>query len=101
MRVNPEFGGLITVNADRALYFMSQMVLEALWLAGPILIATLIVGLIVSVFQVATQIQEITLSYVPKILCAALLLVLLGPWMITRLTEFARTLYQWIPSLGG
>lgn len=89
------------MNADRALYFMSQMVLQALWIAGPILIATLVVGLIVSVFQVATQIQEITLSYVPKILCAALLLVFLGPWMIGRLTEFARTLYQWIPALGS
>jgi len=80
---------------------MSQMVIEALWIAGPILFGTLIVGLIVSVFQVATQIQEITLSYVPKILCAALMLVFLGPWMMARLTEFARTLYQWIPSLGG
>lgn len=89
------------MNSDRALYFMSQMVLEALWIAAPILIGTLVVGLIISVVQVATQIQEVTLSYVPKIFTAALILILLGPWMIARLTEFARTLYQWIPALGA
>ena len=50
-------------------------------------------------FQVATQIQEATLSYVPKLLVAAGLLILLGPWMMTRMTDFARGLYLAIPAL--
>lgn len=77
------------------------MLWNALIVAAPVLLATLIVGLIISVFQVATQIQEITLSYVPKILTAALLLIALGPWMMGRMTEFARSLYLLIPSLAG
>ena len=67
--------------------------------AGPILVATLLVGLAISVFQVATQLQEITLSYVPKLMTAAILLILLGPWMIARITDFARNLFIAIPAL--
>ncbi|MEK6540966.1 MAG: flagellar biosynthesis protein FliQ [Pseudomonadota bacterium] len=89
------------MGADRALSFLDQMLWNALIVAAPVLLATLIVGLIISVFQVATQIQEITLSYVPKILTAALLLIALGPWMMGRMTEFARSLYLLIPSLAG
>ena len=68
--------------------------------AGPVMIATLLTGLVISVFQVATQIQEITLSYVPKIIVAGLMLILLGPWMIAGMTGFARDLYLTIPTLG-
>ena len=89
------------MNADRALYFLNEMVWQAMWIAGPMLAVTLAIGLLISVFQVATQVQEITLSYVPKIFGAAVMLIVLGPWMLGRLTEFARSLYQWIPSLGG
>lgn len=67
---------------------------------APILIATLIVGLVISVLQVATQIQEITLSYVPKLFVAALTLALLGGWMLGRITQFATALYLSIPSLS-
>lgn len=77
------------------------MLWNCLVVAGPILAVTLIVGLIVSVLQVATQLQEMTLSYVPKLLAAALLLILLGPWMIARITDFARGLYLVIPTLGA
>lgn len=79
---------------------MNDMLWNAVIIAGPIMLATLIVGLIISVFQVATQIQEITLSYVPKILTAVLLSIALGSWMIGRLTGFARGLYLTIPTLG-
>lgn len=88
------------MGADRALYFMSETIVQAFWIAGPVLLAVLAVGLVISILQVATQVQEITLSYVPKMACAGLLLILLGPWMVSRLTEFARMLYQWIPTLG-
>ena len=64
-------------------------------------IGTLLVGLIVSIFQVTTQLQEITLSYVPKILTAAFLLIALGPWMLGRVTHFATSTYLLIPTLAG
>lgn len=69
--------------------------------AGPILVAILIVGLIISIFQVTTQLQEMTLSYVPKMLVTAGLLIVLGPWMMAQLTQFASNLYANIPSLAG
>lgn len=89
------------MGVDRALSFLDQMLWNALLVAAPILFATLLVGLVISIFQVATQIQEMTLSYVPKILIAALILIALGPWMIGRMTEFARSLYLLIPTLAG
>lgn len=65
--------------------------------AAPILLAILVVGLIISIFQVTTQLQEMTLSYVPKMIVTAMLLMLLGPWMMARLTQFAINLYAEIP----
>lgn len=89
------------MGTDRALNFLNDMLWQSLVVAGPILIATLIVGLMVSVFQVTTQLQEMTLSYVPKILIAAFLLIAIGPWMMGRMTNFASQLYLLIPTLGG
>ena len=89
------------MEADRALSLMNDMLWNCLLIAAPILMATLVVGVIVSVFQVATQLQEITLSYVPKILVAAVLLIALGPWMIARITDFARGLYLVIPTIAN
>jgi flagellar biosynthetic protein FliQ len=89
------------LEADRALFFLHEMMWAALFIAAPILGTTLAVGLIISIFQVATQIQELTLTYVPKLLAAALVIILLGGWMMERLTHYASSLYQTIPSLGG
>jgi len=89
------------MGADRALFLLNELVWAALFVGGPIMLGTLIVGLIVSVFQVATQIQEITLSYVPKLLTAAVLLILFGGWMLAHLNQFALTLYQSIPTLSS
>jgi flagellar biosynthesis protein FliQ len=89
------------VGSDRALNFLNDMLWNSLLVAGPILIATLLVGLMISVFQVTTQLQEITLSYVPKILTAAFLLIAIGPWMMGRVTQFAISLYLLIPTLAG
>lgn len=88
------------MDADRALFFLREMVWTALIVAGPLLAATLLVGLIISVLQVATQIQEITLSYVPKLLAAAVVLLVLGGWMLATLNQFALRLYALIPTLG-
>ena len=89
------------MEADRALNLLNDMLWNCLVVAGPILAVTLIVGLVISVLQVATQVQEMTLSYVPKLLAAALLLIALGPWMIARITDFARGLYLIIPTLAA
>ena len=89
------------MGPDRALNLLDSMLWNAAIMAAPLLLATLAVGLLVSVFQVATQIQEITLSYVPKLIVAMVLLIALGPWMIARLTGFARALFLTIPALGG
>lgn len=88
------------MTPDRALDYLNEMLWSAAVVAGPVMLATLLVGLIVSIFQVATQIQEITLSYVPKIVTAGLMMILLGSWMIGQLTGFARDLYLTIPTLG-
>ncbi|MGX5712138.1 flagellar biosynthesis protein FliQ [Sphingopyxis terrae subsp. ummariensis] len=89
------------MTPDRALDYLNDMLWNAAVVAGPAMLATLLVGLLISIFQVSTQIQEITLSYVPKIVAAGLVMILLGPWMIARLTGFARDLYLTIPALGG
>ena len=88
------------MTPDRALDYLNDMLWSAAVLAGPVMIATLVTGLVISVFQVATQIQEITLSYVPTIIVAGLMLILLGPWMVAGMTGFARDLYLTIPTLG-
>lgn len=68
--------------------------------AGPVLIAALVTGVTISVLQVATQLQEMTLSYVPKLLISAIVLMLLGPWMIYKVCQFAIELIATIPDLN-
>jgi flagellar biosynthesis protein FliQ len=88
------------MTQDQAVGLMNQMLWQCMVISGPILAAILMIGLLISVFQATTQLQEMTLSYVPKMLVAGLLLILLGPWMIGRLTQFAITTIHMIPSLG-
>lgn len=88
------------MGSERALSLLDGMLWASLMVAAPVLLVTLAVGLLVSIFQVTTQLQEITLSYVPKILAAALMLIAIGPWMIGRVTGFAAGLYQSIPGLA-
>lgn len=89
------------MGSDRALGLLYEALWNTMVLAGPVLLAILVVGLLVSVLQVATQIQEITLSYVPKMLVTVFVLIALGPWMLSRLTDFSRSLYLLIPSLAN
>ena len=72
-----------------------------LMVSAPILIAVLVVGLIVSVFQAATQINEATLSFVPKIVAAVAVLAIAGPWMMTTLVEYMQRTLQSIPGSVG
>jgi flagellar biosynthetic protein FliQ len=78
---------------------------QALWLllvvSAPILLAVLAIGLVVSVFQAATQINEATLSFVPKIIGAVAVLAVSGPWMMTTLVEYLQRTLQAIPGAVG
>lgn len=70
-----------------------------LLMATPLLMAALLVGLTVSLFQAATQINEMTLSFIPKILAVFATLIVAGPWMLTLITDFTRELFANIPGL--
>ena len=72
-----------------------------LMVAAPVLLTVLAVGLIVSIFQAATQIHEATLSFVPKIVGAVAVLAIAGPWMLTTLVEFVQRTLQSIPTVVG
>jgi len=67
-------------------------------LAGPVLLFGLVAGLLVSVFQAMTQINEITLTFIPKIAASIVALLLFGPWMLTRLVAYTTTLFQSLPA---
>ncbi len=69
--------------------------------AGPTLLVALVVGLVVSIFQAVTQIHEMTLTFIPKILSVGLVLSLLLPWTIRRMIEFTTTLISSIPTVIG
>lgn len=88
------------MEGDRALSLMTTMLWQSMVVAGPILITALVVGLLISVLQVATQLQEMTLSYVPKLFASALVLIVLGPWMMHRVTQFAVSMIAIVPELG-
>jgi len=77
---------------------MGQRMLEmAFILAAPVLIVTFLVGLIISILQSATQIQEMTLSYIPKLIAAYVTILILGTWMLNKLLDFTRELIVNIP----
>lgn len=69
--------------------------------AAPMLLAILIVGLVVSILQAATQLHETTLSFVPKMLVAVAVMAVAGPWMLTTLVEYLQRMLQMIPSVVG
>jgi flagellar biosynthetic protein FliQ len=85
------------MTSDFAMQLAGQLLWNAVLIAAPLLGVTLVVGLIVSVFQAVTQIQEMSLSFVPKLLAAAVTLVVFGPWMLQRLVNFSSTLIAGIP----
>jgi len=70
-------------------------------IAAPLLIVSLLVGLVIGMLQAATQIHEATLSFIPKLLLLVLTLFAAGPWMLRMLTDFTRDLYTSIPAMIG
>ncbi len=78
---------------------MSDLFWTGLVVCMPILGLTMLVGLLISVLQVVTQVQEMSLTFVPKLLTAGVALLMFGPWMLRQLGQFTTTLWSGIPSL--
>ncbi len=78
--------------------FLSEGIKTAILLAAPMLFAGLMVGLIVSIFQAATQINEMTMTFIPKILAVGLALLIFFPWMLQTMIDFVRNLFINIPN---
>jgi flagellar biosynthetic protein FliQ len=81
----------------------SDALMLAIKLAGPFLLVTLVVGLVVSIIQAATKLQEFTLQFIPKIIAVVIVLVVAGPWMINNLVFYTAELFKSIPQIvnGG
>ncbi len=78
-----------------------QAIQVALMIAMPMLGVSLVIGLMISLFQVATSLQDVTLTFVPKIIAVGLTLIFAGTWMLTMLIQFAQQLFQGIPEFIG
>ncbi len=89
------------MTQDTVVSLATQAMELALKVAGPILLAGLVIGLLVSIFQAVTSIQEQSLTFIPKIVAVAVLIVVLGPWMLDQLVGYAQNLYTSIPQLIG
>ena len=89
------------MNAQQVLDAGQQGLLLMMMVSAPVLLAVLVVGLLVSVFQAATQINEATLSFVPKVVAAVAVLGFAGPWMVTTLVEYLQRTLQAIPGAVG
>ncbi len=72
-----------------------------LMLSAPLLAVTLIIGLVVSIFQATTQINDASLSFVPKLVAVIVTLIVAGPWMLTVLTDYMTRLFSDLPALVG
>jgi flagellar biosynthetic protein FliQ len=79
----------------------SQAIQVSLLLGAPLLLVALVVGLVISIFQAATQINEATLSFIPKLLAVFATLVIAGPWMLGQMLDYIRTLFSSIPQIVG
>lgn len=82
------------MSQEFVLYLAERGIMTILLVAGPILILALAVGLLVSIFQATTQIQEQTLAFIPKIIAVLLGVVFFGSWMLTHIIEFTTNLYE-------
>ncbi len=86
------------MRPDLAMQLLADVLWNALLISAPLLAVTLVVGLLVSVIQVVTQVQEASLTFIPKVIAAVVVLVVCGPWMLKRLAGFAGTLIANIPT---
>ncbi len=83
------------MEQEGALFLTNQMLLTAAKIAAPMLFTSLAIGLVISVIQVVTQIQEMTLTFVPKIIASVFVLLIAGGWMLSVLVEFTRQVFNY------
>jgi flagellar biosynthetic protein FliQ len=88
------------MNSDVVLELLKMTLSQALMLAGPILLLTLVVGVAINIFQAVTSVQEMTLSFVPKVVIISIALVVSGPWMLHEITDFTVTLITRLPDFA-
>jgi flagellar biosynthetic protein FliQ len=89
------------VTPETVLTTSNEALKLALMLGAPLLLTALVVGLVVGLFQAATQINEMTLSFIPKVIAMAAVIVTAGPWMLGLLVDYTRRLIESIPTLVG
>ncbi len=89
------------MTPETVLTIASESLTLTALLSAPLLLVTLITGVLVGVLQAATQINEMTLSFIPKLLALVLTLMITGPWMLQLITGYTRTLFTNIPGLIG
>ena len=89
------------MSEDTVINVSMQAMQLAFKIALPLLLAGLVVGLVISVFQAVTQIQEQTLSFIPKVLGLVVVIIVVGPWMLDQILSWTQELYGSIPSLVG
>ena len=89
------------MNPESVVTIGQQALTVMLLLAAPMLVTSLVIGLFVSVLQAATQINEMTLSFIPKLIGTFLALVIAGPWMLTFFVDYLRRLFESIPGAIG
>ena len=89
------------MSDDIAIYLSKQLLWNALLISAPVIMVALVSGLLISVLQVVTQIQDSTLSVVPKLLAVILMLMFCGEWMLHSLIDFARNMIINIPKVLG
>jgi flagellar biosynthesis protein FliQ len=89
------------MNIDTVVAILRQALELSMLAAGPVLIASLAVGLLISIFQAATQINEMTLTFIPKLVVMFLVMIILGPWTLQLLVDYVVRLISSIPTLVG
>jgi flagellar biosynthetic protein FliQ len=89
------------MTQDQVVSLVVDAMSVSLKIALPVLLVSLVVGLAVSIFQAVTQIQEQTLTFIPKVVAMAVVIVIAGPWMLGQIVSYTQNLYESIPSLVG
>lgn len=89
------------MTPELIIYIGREAVFTILMIAGPLLIGSILIGLTISIFQATTQIQEQTLTFVPKIVAIFIMIVILGPWMLNILMAFTNNLFIIMAKMGS
>jgi len=87
------------MDSDTAMHLLSETLLTAAKIAAPMLLATLVVGVVISVLQVVTQIQEMTLTFIPKLVMVVVMFLVTGAWMMSVVVEFTKRLFGLIAGM--